>query len=133
MAVNTRLRIPPHDDNYRATASYTFRDDTLLLNLFPHMHYRGKSFRFEAVYPDGSREVLLDVPRYDFNWQLRYDLSEPKRLPKGTTLHCTAYLDNSENNLLNPDPTQTVRFGLQSWDEMVVGYFTTVPADEDGA
>ncbi len=132
MAVNTRLRIPPHDDNYRATASYTFRDDTLLLNLFPHMHYRGKSFRFEADYPDGSREVLLNVPRYDFNWQLRYDLSEPKRLPKGTTLRCTAYLDNSENNVLNPDPTQTVRFGLQSWDEMVVGYFTTIPTDEDG-
>ncbi len=72
------------------------------------------------------------MPRYDFNWQLRYDLSEPKRLPKGTTLRCTAYLDNSENNVLNPDPTQTVHFGLQSWDEMVVGYFTTIPTDEDG-
>jgi len=103
----------------------------LLLNLFPHMHYRGKSFRFEAVYPDKSREVLLNVPRYDFNWQLRYDLAVPKLLPKGTTLECTAYFDNSAENLLNPDPTRTVGFGLQSWQEMLVGYYTVVSANED--
>ena len=131
MAVNTNLQIPPHEDNYRATASHTFGQDTLLLNLFPHMHYRGKSFRFEAVYQDKTREVLLDVPRYDFNWQLRYDLTEPKLLPKGTTLECTAHFDNSEENLFNPDPSRTVRFGLQSWEEMLVGYYTVVRADED--
>jgi hypothetical protein len=131
MAVNTRIRIPANHNNYRATASRTFKEDTLLLNLFPHMHYRGKSFRFEAVYPDKSREVLLNVPRYDFNWQLRYDLAVPKLLPKGTTLECTAYFDNSAENLLNPDPTRTVGFGLQSWQEMLVGYYTVVSANED--
>ena len=131
MAVNSRLRIPPYDDNYRATANYKLRQDSLLLNLFPHMHYRGKAFRFEALYPDNTREVLLDVPRYDFNWQLRYDLAEPKFLPKGTSLLCTAHFDNSEKNLVNPDPSQEVRFGLQSWQEMLVGYFTVVPADKE--
>ncbi len=131
LAVNAALQIPPHENDYEATARVTFRRDTLLLNLFPHMHYRGKSFRFEAHYPDGSREVLLDVPRYDFNWQLRYDLAEPKFLPKGTKLLCTAHFDNSEDNLSNPDPTRTVRFGLQSWEEMLVGYYTHVPAEED--
>ena len=131
LAVNPALNIPPHESNYEASARVTFRRDTLLLNLFPHMHYRGKSFRFVADYPDGSREVLLDVPRYDFNWQLRYDLAEPKFLPKGTRLHCEASFDNSEDNLINPDPTQTVRFGLQSWEEMLVGYYTHVAADED--
>ena len=103
----------------------------LLLNLFPHMHYRGKAFRFEAIYPDQTREVLLDVPRYDFYWQLRYDLRVPKLLPKGTTLHCTAIFDNSEENLINPDPSKAVGFGLQSWEEMLIGYYTVVPADED--
>ena len=94
------------------------------------MHYRGKSFRFEAEYPDGRREVLLDVPRYDFNWQLRYDLAEPKFMPKGTRLLCTAHFDNSETNPWNPDPTATVRFGLQTWEEMMVGYYTTMPAPQ---
>ena len=77
------------------------------------MHYRGKSFRFEAEYPDGHREVLLDVPHYDFNWQLRYDLAEPKLMPKGSQLICTAHYDNSEANLANPDPTKTVRLACR--------------------
>src|SRR5205823_2997166 len=84
MAVNPNLNIPPGADDVEFTAGARLLRDTLLLNLFPHMHYRGKSFRFEAEFPDGKREVLLDVPRYDFNWQLRYDLAEPKFLPKGT-------------------------------------------------
>jgi hypothetical protein len=95
------------------------------------MHYRGKSFRFEAEYPEGSKEILLDVPRYDFNWQLRYDLAEPKLLPKGTRLVCTAHFDNSAANPLNPDPTKAVRFGLQSWEEMFVGYYTSVAAEDE--
>lgn len=131
MALDFRFSIPPHDNDHEVLASTRFHRDTLLLSLFPHMHYRGKSFRFVAQYPDGTEEVLLDVPKYDFNWQLRYDLAEPKLMPKGTRLRCIAHFDNSEDNPLNPDPDRTVRFGLQSWEEMMVGYFTMVRADEN--
>jgi len=131
MVVNATFAIPPHAADTEVVAKHRFPKDFLLLNLFPHMHYRGKSFRFEAEYPDGTREVLLDVPRYDFNWQLRYDLTEPKKMPKGTQLICTAHFDNSDANPTNPDPSRTVRFGLQSWEEMLVGYYTIVPAEED--
>ncbi len=128
---NFGINIPPGDDNYEATCRYKFRRDTLLLNLFPHMHLRGKDFRFEAEYPDGRREILLDVPNYDFAWQIRYDLVEPKLMPKGTKLHCIGHFDNSAENLDNPDPTARVTFGEQTWEEMFVGFFTAAPAGED--
>jgi len=131
MALNFAFEIPPHDNDYVVTSKTRFLRDTTLLQLFPHMHYRGKAFRFEAIYPDGSREVLLDVPNYDFNWQLRYDLAEPKQMPRGTTLMCTAHFDNSADNLFNPDPNKTVRFGLQSFEEMMIGYYTSVRTAED--
>jgi peroxiredoxin len=131
MAVNAGFEIPPHADNHEVISKVKFSRDMLLLNLFPHMHYRGKSFRIESETPDGTREVLLDVPHYDFNWQLRYDLAEPKFLPKGTQLICTGHFDNSANNPANPDPSQAVRFGLQTFEEMLVGYYTIVRADED--
>ncbi len=131
MSVNPNINIPPGADNYELVSKKPFLRDSLILNLFPHMHYRGKSFRFEAEYPDGRREVLLDVPHYDFNWQLRYDLAEPIFMPKGSKLVCTARYDNSEANPLNPDPTKTVRFGLQTWEEMMVGYFSSVSAEEE--
>ena len=86
--------------------------------------------RYTAEYPDGSAEVLLDVPAYDFNWQHRYELAEPKRLPAGTVVRCAAVYDNSADNPYNPDPTATVRAGPQSWDEMFNGYFDITPADE---
>ena len=75
-------------------------------------------------------EILLDVPRYDFNWQLTYDLAKPMLLPKDTVIHCTAYFDNSENNPANPDPTKRVRWGDQSWEEMMIGFFDVIPADK---
>ncbi len=131
MALNLGFAIPPHARDYEVRASSKLRHDTLLLSLFPHMHYRGKAFRFVAEYPDGTSEILLDVPRYDFYWQLRYDFAEPKFLPKGTRLRCIAHFDNSEDNPINPDPNRTVHFGLQSWEEMMVGYFTMVRASED--
>src|SRR6185437_3669155 len=106
--------------DYRLEATHRFDEDTLLYTLQPHMHLRGKSFRFDALYPDGSRETLLDVPRYDFNWQLTYALAEPKLLPEGTRLHCTAVYDNSSDNLVNPDPTAAVMWGDQTWEEMLV-------------
>ena len=105
MVGDVGFTIPPGDANYEIKAKHMFLKDTLLLNLTPHMHLRGKSFKYEAEYPDGTREVLLDVPNYDFNWQLRYMLAEPKLMPKGTRLHCTAHFDNSADNLANPDPT----------------------------
>ncbi len=131
VASNGRFEIPPHAADHEDSASVTIKDDIQLLNLFPHMHYRGKAFQIDAVYPDQTREVLLNVPRYDFNWQLRYDLAEPKFLPTGTKLVCTAHFDNSENNPYNPDPSKTVRFGLQSWNEMLIGYYTFVAANEN--
>ena len=123
--------IPPGDANYEVTAKHLFLKDTLLLNLTPHMHLRGKSFKYEAEYPDGTREVLLDVPSYDFNWQLRYMLSEPKLMPKGTRLHCTAHFDNSADNLANPDPTATVTYGDQTWEEMMFGFYTSIDPKQD--
>ncbi|HEY2839689.1 MAG TPA: redoxin domain-containing protein [Pirellulales bacterium] len=128
-AANTRFRIPAGANNFELHARHVFHEDVRLLSMTPHMHMRGKSFRYEAVYPNGRREVLLDVPRYDFNWQLRYDLAEPKFLPRGSHLHCTAHFDNSEENLNNPNPRRNVGFGEQTWDEMMIGYFTTLPGE----
>jgi len=104
----------------------------MMLWMSPHMHLRGKSFRYEAHYPDGTSEILLDVPRYDFNWQITYELAEPKRLPAGTKLKCTAHFDNSENNPANPDPGDTVKFGPQTWHEMMIGWYATLAVEDDG-
>src|SRR5262249_605328 len=93
-----------------------------LAGLFPHMHVRGKAFEYRAVYPDGRAELLLRVPRYDFNWQLFYYLSKPVTLPKGTRLECTAWFDSSQANSGNPDPSVEVRWGDQRWEEMVAGF-----------
>ena len=131
MAFNFLFRIPAGAKDYRVEASHRFAEDTLLFTLQPHMHLRGKSFRFDAVYPDGSTETLLDVPRYDFNWQMTYALAEPKRLPEGTTLDCVAQYDNSSENLVNPNPAAAVTWGDQTWEEMMIGAFDSFPADQD--
>lgn len=123
--------IPPGDDDYRVAADKRFTRDTLLYSLTPHLHLRGKSFRYELEYADGHREILLDVPRWDFNWQLNYIFSEPKLAPKGSRLHCMASFDNSAENLANPDPTATVRFGDQTWEEMMFGFYRAVDPHED--
>jgi hypothetical protein len=131
LMVDPGLGIPPHAADYRVEHSRSFSEDTLLLSMFPHMHLRGKSFRYEVTYPDGQTEILLDVPRYDFNWQTSYVLTEPKRLPAGTVLRCIAHYDNSRSNPVNPDPGATVRTGRQSWDEMFNGYYDIALADQD--
>ncbi len=131
MALNFQFRIPPHAKDYPAEAEHRFGQDTLLVSLFPHMNLRGRSYLFDAIYPDGSQETLLDVPRYDFNWQNEYVLAEPKLMPEGTRLHCTGHFDNSEENLSNPDPDQAVTFGEQTWEEMLVGYFDAALAEQD--
>ena len=93
-----------------------------IVALWPHMHLRGKSFRYEAHYPDGRSEVLLSVPRYDFQWQSVYRFVEPRSFPTGTKIYCEAHWDNSRANPANPDPSRTVTWGEQSWDEMMMGY-----------
>ncbi len=123
-AINTNFKIPANDDNYRVeAASPTYPRNVVLLSMSPHMHLRGKSFSYEARFPDGKRELLLDVPKYDFNWQTTYRLAERRPLPKGTSLFCVAHYDNSENNLNNPDPTASVKWGDQTWEEMMIGFF----------
>ncbi len=119
----TRFEIPAGEDHHVVRAGLEFETASTLAAFSPHMHFRGKSFRFEATYPDGTTEVLLDVPGYDFNWQTMYRLAEPITVPAGTRLIGTAAFDNSAGNPANPDPTRPVRFGEQTWDEMMIGYF----------
>ncbi len=119
---NHRLNIPPGAANHPETATLTLPADTTILSFLPHMHVRGKAARYEAELPDGSRHRLLDVPAYDFNWQLQYQLAEPLSLPRGTRLTYTAWYDNSTGNPANPDASKTVRWGPQTFDEMMLGY-----------
>ncbi len=129
-AYNKTFRIPPGAPNQEVRSQYVFQRDSLLLSLIPHMHYRGKDFLFEAEYPDGRRETLLSVPRYDFGWQTVYRLQEPKTIPRGTVMKCVAHYDNSEANLNNPDPKATIGWGEQTFDEMMIGFFEIAPAAE---
>ena len=122
-ALNRKFRIPAGDGNHRVAAGFRFEQDAELISMFPHMHLRGKSFRYAARFPDGSEEILLDVPRYDFNWQNAYLLPEPRLIPAGTRFQCVAHFDNSDGNLANPDATKLVRCGDQTWEEMMIGYF----------
>ena len=119
---NASFVIPPGDPNYRVDADITVDTDVRVVGFTPHMHFRGKSFEYRAILPDGTREVLLRVPKYDFNWQLTYDLAEERVFPKGTKFEATAIFDNSTGNKFNPDPKAEVRFGDQTWDEMMVGF-----------
>jgi peroxiredoxin len=119
---NTRFEIPPGAARHEVKARVRFGGPVRLLSLTPHMHVRGTAFRYVLHLPDGTRRTLLDVPRYDFNWQLNYELREPIDVPAGAVMHCTAWYDNSARNPANPDPTATVGFGEQTWDEMMIGY-----------
>ena len=123
---NVTFVIPPGNPNYEVTAQKAITRDTYLTTLYPHMHVRGKDVKYTLSYPDGREEVLLSVPKYDFNWQLTYKLAEPKLMPAGATLKVVAHFDNSKNNRFNPDPTATVKWGDQTWEEMLIGYFGTV-------
>jgi hypothetical protein len=122
-AGNMSFKIPPGDPNYRVETSMTIPEDVTLLGLHPHMHVRGKSAEYRIVFPDGRKETLLKVPKYNWRWQLWYDLAEPLALPKGTKLECTEHFDNSPNNPDNPDPSKTIIWGQQSFDEMMVCMF----------
>jgi len=119
---NMGINVPAHDPHYKAEAAMRLPADARLLSFVPHMHWRGKDYRYEIIYPGGKRETILSVPRWDFNWQNVYRFEEPLKLPKGAKLHAVAHWDNSKNNLLNPAPEKKVPFGLQTWDEMMVGW-----------
>ena len=123
---NNTFVIPPGHPNYEVSAQKTIAQDTYLDSLYPHMHLRGKDVKYTLTLPDGREELLLSVPKYDFNWQTRYQLAEPKFMPKGSILKVIAHFDNSPGNKFNPDPSQAVRWGDQSWEEMLIGYFGTV-------
>ncbi len=129
-ALNPRLSIPPGAENHIEKATLPVSFDVRLLSLMPHAHVRGKSFRYELADPDGTRRTLLNVPRYDFNWQLLYRLAEPPLIPAGSRIEVTAAFDNSANNPANPNPAQRVRWGEQTDDEMLIGYMEYVnPAE----
>jgi mono/diheme cytochrome c family protein len=135
MALNARFAIPPNDGNHEVRAVQTIVKDTLLTSLTPHMHVRGKDMIYIAHYPDGTSETLLSVPKYDFNWQLTYVLAQPKLIPAGTKMEVIAHYDNSATNKANPDPSKEVKWGDQTWEEMMIGFWSSVaerPASEFG-
>jgi hypothetical protein len=119
---NPKIEIPPGADNHPETAEYRLPINAVITAFSPHMHMRGKDCKYEIEDKDGTKKVLLDVPHYDFNWQLRYELIEPIRLERGTMARFHAHFDNSSSNPYNPDPKATVRWGQQTKDEMLLGY-----------
>lgn len=119
--LNPELRIPQGAAEHEEAAYYQFQRDAVIYSLFPHAHYRGRASEFAIRYPDGREEVVLSVPNYDFNWQRYFQFKEPIEAPAGTfVIHRTVY-DNSTANLSNPDPSVDVRFGEQTWEEMLYG------------
>jgi hypothetical protein len=130
-AGNFTFKIPAGDPNYEVESEFVFRKPALLLSISPHMHVRGKDFRYDLIYPDGKKETILWVPRYDFGWQTTYQLTEPLTLPKGTKMYCVAHFDNSADNYANPDPSKEVSWGEQTWEEMMFGWFEMSLADQD--
>jgi hypothetical protein len=131
----TNFAIPPNASNYETEpAEFTFLVDAELHWLSPHMHLRGKDMKYKLVFPDGKEQVVLNVPHYDFNWQLGYDLAEPIKVPKGTKMVVVAHYDNSANNKFNPDPNRTVYYGNMTWEEMFAPFFAiTVDKSVDPA
>jgi hypothetical protein len=117
--------IPPNNPNWESPPMEAeFLQDVELVNMFPHMHVRGKDMTYTLTYPNGETETLLSVPHYDFNWQLGYDVAKPVKIPKGTHIKVTAHFDNSANNKFNPDPNQTVYYGDMTWEEMMFPFFS---------
>ena len=121
---NYKIAIPPHEAKYVNATQKHFEEEVTLYGLAPHMHFRGKSMRYTATYPDGTSEVLLNVPNYSFNWQRYYNLIQPKVLPAGTVINIEAAFDNSAKNTFNPNPEKTVYWGDMSFDEMLIGYMS---------
>jgi len=125
------LNIRPGEANHVESVSRRIPRDIHVLAYMAHMHVRGKAFKYELTTTDGKSELLLDIPHYDFNWQLRYDYAQPRIISAGSTVKVTAVFDNSTNNPANPDATKTVRWGPQTFDEMMIGYVETYRALSD--
>ena len=116
------LVIPAGNANFESKSSFVFEEDAHIYSFMPHMHVRGKDFEYKLVYPNGTSKMLLRVPKYDFNWQISYFVKEPIAVPKGSRIECVAHHDNSAGNKFNPDPSITVRWGDQTWEEMMIGW-----------
>src|SRR5688572_23662725 len=121
---NAAFAIPPGVADHLVEAEATFAEDARVWSMHPHMHLRGKDMTYTAIYPDGRREIVLRVPKYDFGWQTDYQLAAPLVMPKGSKLLVSAHFDNSPANRANPDPKATVRWGDQTWEEMMIGFIT---------
>jgi hypothetical protein len=119
---NPAIRIPPGARDFEVAAAVPVLFDARILSYMPHMHVRGAKFRYELARPGGESETILSVPRYDFNWQAPYRLKEPRKVAKGLWLRAVGTFDNSPENPYNPDPTAEVRWGDQTWNEMMIGY-----------
>jgi hypothetical protein len=122
--MNMKFAIPAGDSNYQVESTYTFKEDGHIRSLMPHMHLRGKDFLYKVTYPDGRSEIILSVPKYDFSWQTAYILKQSVAAPKGTRIDCLAHFDNSTNNKYNPDATKEVKWGDQTFEEMMIGWMT---------
>ncbi|MEO8682256.1 MAG: hypothetical protein ABI665_24625, partial [Vicinamibacterales bacterium] len=134
--INGGLHIPAGAANQEIDAEMTINRDIVLYSMVPHTHVRGIRWFYEAVYPDGKKEVILSVPKYDFNWQHEYVFKEPLKLPAGTKLQAKAWYNNSPTNKSNPDPAKDVWWGDQTWEEMMYTSLTfsivTAPASTPG-
>jgi peroxiredoxin len=128
----TFFLIPPGAKAHKVVSKTTFDKDSTLISMLPHMHVRGKDFEYVVEFPNGKKETLLSVPRYDFNWQTNYHLKKPLKLPAGTKITCTAHFDNSPDNPNNPNPKAYVHWGDQTWDEMMIGFceYTVTPKEQ---
>ena len=116
--------IPPNEPNYASPPfDLEFTADVQLVEMMPHMHLRGKDMTYRLTYPDGRDEIILNVPKYDFNWQIVYQPLKPIVVPKGTKLHVDAHYNNSSTNPFNPDPNRTVYQGRMTWEEMMAPFF----------
>ena len=126
------IAIPPGDKDHEMQLVTNIKEEAELYSLMPHMHFRGKRMKFVAKYPDGSEELLLSVPDYDFNWQLAHELEEPYRVPAGTQIIATGAFDNSTQNPANPDPNIEINWGEQSFEEMFMGFYSWKNTDQGG-
>ncbi len=122
--------ITPFDPNFELRQSVTLKEDAYMQSFLPHMHFRGKSMRFNAHYPDGSMEELINIANYNYNWQISYKLEEPILMPAGTRIEAIGHYDNSTQNKANPDPSRSVPWGDQSWDEMFFGAMSWKNVDQ---
>jgi hypothetical protein len=121
-ALSNSFTIPAGDPNYKATATFALQNPATVISLFPHMHLRGRAFQYDIIYPTGETETILKVKDWSLNWQLSYKLEKPMQLQAGTKIRATAWWDNSANNPANPDPKADVKWGEQSWEEMLIGF-----------